>query len=55
MQTPYDAAEMDMEIPGICPVCGGPVYSADTVYTDRQGNVLGCENCVKEREWKDIA
>ena len=53
--TPYDTAEMDMERPGVCPVCGAPVYSEDTAYIDRRGEVLGCEACVKERTWGDVA
>ena len=55
IMTPYDTAEMDMERPGVCPVCGAPVYSEDTAYMDRRGEVLGCEACVKERTWGDVA
>lgn len=29
----------------ICPVCG---EEADTLYKDRQGNVIGCTACITE-------
>ena len=56
--TPYDDPDPvrdRFESPGTCPICGGLLYFTDTVYLDSQGEILGCENCVQERTWGDVA
>ena len=56
MLSPYDNCEMNMESPGVCPICGGPIYSTDKVIVSRlTGEILGCENCTTEKEWVDVA
>ena len=36
-----------------CPVCGGEI---ETIYTDKDGDVIGCDNCIKPHDiwdWMD--
>lgn len=35
-----------------CPVCGDRVY--ESVFVDDGGDVIGCENCVKEKEPHEV-
>ena len=38
----------EKEVHYYCPVCDAEVF--ETVYVDENKEVVGCENCVKEKE-----
>lgn len=44
----HNMAEWDDEI-YVCPICGEELGWGDDVYTDRHGDVIGCEACVDIR------
>ena len=35
-----------------CPVCGEEVY--ETVFVDKSGDVIGCENCAEIKEPHEV-
>ena len=38
----------------ICPVCGAELSYGSRVYTDDDGNVIGCEECIHEKWAEDV-
>lgn len=37
-----------------CPICSTELDPFDTVYVAEDGQALGCENCVKEADARDV-
>lgn len=39
------------EVYPICPICG---QTCDTIYKDRENEIVGCDNCVKRSDaWEE--
>ena len=38
----------------ICPVCGAELNSGSEVFVDEDGDIIGCEECVRRKYAEDV-